>query len=164
MRTAAEAVEEARTTPVSWRRSNSRGVVIIIIIVTIVIVIIFTIILHLAQVGLEGGSGGQEGAQGDGGKEVCHGGRDVLGLVDTEECLTVGMLLRRTKKISKKQGSRECLAMRVIPGELLARQRIGGMVGRESKMVVHYSTGRTPSDEKQLPCSIQGGRNILRTF
>ena len=55
----------------------------------------------------------------------------MLGLVDMEERLTVGMLLRRAKKISKKQGSRECLAMRVIPGELLARQRIGGMVGRE---------------------------------
>ena len=102
-------MEEARTTPVSWRRSGSWGVVIIItIIITIVIiVVIFIIILHLAQVGFEGGSGGQEGAQGDGGKEVCHGVRGVLGLVDMEERLTVGMLLRRAKKISKKQGSRE---------------------------------------------------------
>ena len=88
----------------------------------------------------------------------------MLGLVDMEERLTVGMLLRRAKKISKKQGSRECLAMRVISEQLLARQRIGGIVGREGKLVVHYSTGRTPSDEKQLPCSIQGGTNILRTF
>ena len=42
------------------------------------------------------------------------------------------------------------------------RSQLSEMEGREGRL--HYSGGRNPSAEKQLPCSNQWGRNISGTF
>ena len=134
--TAEDAVDNATTTPASWRRSGSRGVVV-----------------------------GRRGPRVTGAKRsaMVLGNPNTrswpkkkgLG-PKTKEQQTVEILQRTKDEESTQQWG--------YYQENCSRDRsqLSEMEGREGRL--HYSGGRNPSAEKQPPCSNQWGRNISGTF